>query len=113
MAKLRGRRGAHLNRILPSGQLPQHGWEVDASGVYTVEIGPGERNSIGFFVYVFDDARRGVGANLSIKLGCPVPWLFAPAPDVCPTDPILSNSAEQHFEHGTMIWIKGKWPDWV
>ena len=105
--------GAYLYGILPSGQFPQQGWEVDATGVYTYGIDPGERNTSGFFLYVYDDAQRGIGAYLSVKLRCPVPWFFAPAPDVCPTDPILSNAAEEHFEHGTMIWIKDKWSEWV
>ena len=59
-----------------------------------------------FYLYVQDEAGNGTSANLTVKLRCPVPWFFSPAPDVCASDPILSNSAEQHFEHGTMIWIE-------
>lgn len=89
-----------------SGQLPQYGWDVAPSGVYTYEISPDDRNSSQFFLYVYDDAERGDGANLSIRLRCPVPWFFSPAPDACASDPVHSNAAEQHFERGIMIWVE-------
>lgn len=96
---------AVLYAILPSGQLPASGWEVEPTGVYTYQIPIDARNQSEFFLYVYDAADRGAGANLVAKLRCPVPWFFAPAPDTCASEPIRSSAAEQHFEHGTMIWV--------
>ncbi len=104
---------AILYHLPPSGQLPQSGWEVDTTGVFTYEIDPSERNYSRFYLFVWDEAERGIGATLTIKLRCLDPWFFAPVPDVCPSAPIVSDAAEQHFEHGTMIWIREKFTDWV
>jgi hypothetical protein len=103
-----GASAAVLYPILPSGQLPASGWEVTPSGVYTYEIPSETRNWSGFYLYVYDEAEpeRGSGANLSVRLRCPVPWFFAPPPDVCGADPVPSYAAEQHFEHGTMVWME-------
>lgn len=97
---------AILYHITPSGQLPQYGWDVAPSGVYTYQISPDERNLSQFFLYVYDEADRGDSANLAVKLRCPVPWFFEPAPEVCASYAVLSNAAEQHFERGAMIWVE-------
>jgi len=100
-----GATAAVLYPILPSEQLPQSGWEVAPTGVYTYEIPSDARNSSRFYLHVTDETERDAGANLTVRLRCPVPWFFSPAPDICATDPILSNAAEQHFERGVMIWV--------
>jgi hypothetical protein len=108
-----GATDAVLYHIPPSGQLPQSGWQVNPSGAYTYTIEPDESNWSQFLLTVQDDSERGANANLTVKLRCPEPWFFSPAPDECPTTPIVSAAAEGHFERGTMIWIKEPWNDWV
>jgi len=97
---------AILYHITPSGQLPQYGWEVAPSGVYTYRISPDERNLSQFSLYVYDEAERSTGANLTVRLRCPDAWFFSPAPQGCASEPVLSNAAEQHFERGIMIWVE-------
>jgi hypothetical protein len=97
---------AIIYQIPPSYQMPQSGWDVPASGTLSHQIEPHERNWVMFQLYVFDAAERSASASLTVPLRCPDPWFFAPAPDVCPTAPIVSTAAEQHFERGTMIWIE-------
>jgi hypothetical protein len=104
---------ATLYHLPPSGQLPQSGWDVEPTGSFVYTIDPGERNYSRFYLYVWDETERGIGATLTIELRCPDPWFFSPEPDVCPSVPIVSDAAEQHFEGGTMIWIKEKFTDWV
>lgn len=86
---------------------------MDPTGSFVYTIDPSERNYSRFYLYVWDEAERGIGATLTIKLRCPDPWFFSPVPDVCPSAPIDSGAAEQHFEGGTMIWIKERFTDWV
>lgn len=102
---------AVLYHVPASGQLPQSGWEVDATGYYTYKIDPGERNVSQFYLVVLDQAERYASAYLTVALRCPDPWFFSPAPDVCPTAPVSSNAAEQHFERGVMIWVEQE--DWI
>jgi hypothetical protein len=104
---------AVLYHIPPSGQLPQSGWQVQPSGVYTYEVKSDERNRTDFFLFVRDASERDASAYLTIRLRCPEPWFFSPEPDVCPTSPISSAAAEQHFEGGTMVWVQERWNDWV
>jgi hypothetical protein len=104
---------AVLYHILPSGQMPASGWHVAPSGTYTYTVEPGEKNWSDFLLYVLDASERSTGANLRVKLHCTTPWFFSPVPGVCPAAPIVSAAAEQHFEHGTMVWIKEPWSPWV
>jgi hypothetical protein len=97
---------ATLYPILPSEQLPQSGWEVAPTGVYTYHISSDERNASKFLLCVSDEAKRNACMNLAVRLRCPVPWFFSPAPGVCGSDPVLSHAAEQHFEGGVMIWVE-------
>jgi hypothetical protein len=99
---------AVLWHVPSSGFWPQSGWEVETTGVYTYEIGSSERNWSDFFLYVQDDLERDASASLRIELRCAYSWFFSPAPDICPTEPVVSEAAEQHFEHGTMIWVEQK-----
>jgi hypothetical protein len=97
---------AIIYQIPQSYQMPQSGWDVATSGTYSHQIEPHERNWVMFQLYVYDAAERSASASLTVPLRCPDPWFFSPAPDVCPTSPIVSAAAEQHFERGTMIWIE-------
>jgi hypothetical protein len=94
-----------LYRIPPSQQLPQSGWDVDTTGSYTYEIPSQDRNSISFQLYASDAAETYAAASLTLPLRCPDEWFFSPPPEICPTAPIISQAAEQHFERGVMIWI--------
>ncbi|UCC63552.1 MAG: hypothetical protein JSV36_00390, partial [Anaerolineae bacterium] len=101
-----GATAATLYPILPSEQLPQSGWKVAPTGVYTYQISSDERNVSKFLLCVSDEAKRDACMNLAVRLRCPVPWFFSPAPEVCGSDPVLSHAAEQHFEGGVMIWVE-------
>jgi hypothetical protein len=50
-----------------------------------------------------------VVAQQSVQMRCHTTWFFSKEPQagVCPMEPVYSYAAAQHFEHGTMIWIKG------
>lgn len=96
---------ATLYALLPSGTLPL-GWPVAPTGTYTYTIPLYYRNGSLFRLYVFDQAEHWSEAALTVRLRCPDPWFFSPAPEICGTQPVFSRGAEQHFEHGVMIWIE-------
>jgi hypothetical protein len=105
---------AVLWRIPSSGLWPQSGWKVDTTGVYTYEIGSDEHNWIDFTLYVLDELEHYANASLRVNLRCSISWFFPfTEGHVCPTEPVISDAAEQHFEHGTMIWIREPWAERV
>jgi hypothetical protein len=83
--------------------------QVDATGSKAYEIHPWESNNVEFRLEVQDEAGRTAQASFLLKLLCPNAWFFAPAPGECGVSPIVSEAAEQRFEHGTMIWIAETW----
>jgi hypothetical protein len=96
---------AILYHLMPTGQLGSF-WEVGVNGLFEYEIDASERNHTDFLLIVSDDEGRTAQASLSIALRCPDTWFFASAPDECPASAALvSDGAEQHFEHGVMIWV--------
>jgi len=103
-----GASNALLYALPASGQLPQSGFNVAPSGSYTYSIPGDARNAAEFLLWVQDDAERGASANLCVKLRCPVAWFFSPAPGVCASDLLASNAAQQHFQHGLMLWVEAR-----
>jgi hypothetical protein len=96
---------AILYHLMPTGQLGSF-WEVGVNGVFEYEIDVSERNHTDFLLIVTDDAGRTAQASLLVVLRCPDSWFFTPAPDECPaSSAIVSDAAEENFEHGTMIWV--------
>ncbi len=96
---------ATLYHLMPTGQLGSF-WEVGVNGVFEYEIDTSERNHTDFLLIVSDLEGRTARASLSVMLHCPDTWFFEPAPNECPASPATqSGAAEQHFEHGTMIWV--------
>ncbi|MDF1515666.1 MAG: hypothetical protein P1S60_17800 [Anaerolineae bacterium] len=95
-----------LYAIPPSHHLPHSGWNVSPSGSFTVTIPPESRNYSEFMLYAQGEAGQHVTRGLTVMLRCPDAWFFSPEPDICPTAPIYSAAAEQHFEHGVMLWIE-------
>ena len=99
---------ATLYHLMPSGQLGQW-WEVEPSGSMDYAIPAESRNWERFVLFVLDDADRVAQATLTVILRCPDSWFFSPAPDECPSSPpILTDGAEQHFEHGLMLWNRAE-----
>jgi len=97
---------AVLYHLMPTGQLGTL-WDVTVSGTLIYKIDAEERNHTDFLLIVGDAAGHTAQKSLSITLRCPDTWFFSPAPAECPASPaLLSDGAEQHFEHGTMIWVK-------
>jgi hypothetical protein len=96
---------AILYHLMPTGQLGSF-WDVVVNGVFAYEIDRSERNHTDFLLIVTDDEGRTAQASLVVALRCPDKWFFTPAPDECPASPaIISNGAEENFEHGTMLWV--------
>ena len=90
---------------LLGGQLGAF-WNVEAIGEMTYTISSGSRNQETFALYAGSDDYPWATETLIVPLTCPFTWFFAPAPDICPQEAALySASAEQAFEHGTMIWV--------
>jgi hypothetical protein len=99
---------ATLYHLLPSGQLGQW-WEVEPSGSMDYAIPAESRNWERFMLFVLDDADHLAQATLTVTLRCPDAWFFSPPPEECPSGPpILTDGAEQHFEHGLMLWNKAE-----
>jgi hypothetical protein len=101
-----GATGVTLYLIPPSHQLPQSGWDLPPTGSYTVTINPASRNYSEFLLYAYGPSNNSISQGLTVYLTCPDPWFFQPHPDICPTAPVYSFAAEQHFEHGVMLWIE-------
>jgi len=99
---------ASLYHLMNSGQLDGW-WEVEPGGSMEYVIPANSRNWEGFVLFVLDEAEHVTQATLQVTLRCPDVWFFSPAPDECPiSPPILTDGAEQHFEHGLMLWIKAE-----
>ena len=99
---------ATLYHLLRSGQYG-HFWEVEPNGSMEYTIPPESRNWEGFQLFVYDDADRSARAGVTVTLRCPDDWFFSPAPDECPSSPpIFTDGAEQHFEHGVMLWNRAE-----
>jgi hypothetical protein len=79
---------------------------VAPTGSFQYEIPLDERNVSRFYLVVLDQQERYADGNVSVILRCPEAWFFSPPPDVCPTTPLTSDAAEQHFERGVMIWVQ-------
>jgi len=98
--------GVTLYHLQPTGSLGDYWEDMDTSGTFDYVIELEERNRTGFVLFAGDDTGRIAQATLLIPLRCPDTWFFAPAPDDCPSGPAITfTAAEEHFEHGAMIWI--------
>jgi hypothetical protein len=94
--------------IMPSGQLGTF-WDVDTTGTMTYNISPSSRNRVDFTLFAGNAEGQWAGASVQIILTCPDTWFFAPAPEICPAGPPqFGAGAEQHFEHGVMLWLQGQ-----
>jgi hypothetical protein len=97
--------GVTLYLIPPSHHFPQSGWDLPPTGNYSITIDPTARNYSEFMLYAYNAAGQSNSQGLTVYLRCPDPWFFEPHPEICPTAPLYSAAAEQHFEHGVMLWI--------
>lgn len=99
---------ATIYHLLPSGQLGTF-WDVAPRGTMTYTIDVNSRNQSDFLMFASNVVGQWVSDAVSIVLTCPDPWFFAPAPEICSTTAaLISNGAEQHFEHGVMLWVEGE-----
>jgi hypothetical protein len=98
---------ATLYHLMNSGQL-NGWWEIEPTGSMDYKIPAESRNWEGFVLFV-GEADRVAQATLQVTLRCPDTWFFSPPSDECPSSPpTLTDGAEQHFEHGLMLWIKAE-----
>ena len=103
-----GATGAGLYNLLPSYQFGSF-WEVKPNGTFFYTIPESRRNWDAFHLSVYNDAGQTAEKTLFITLTCPDEWFFEPAPDSCPAGPaVYSGGAEQHFEHGIMLWVQSE-----
>lgn len=97
-----------LYHLLPTLQLGQF-WQVTATGTMTYTINDWTRNVERFYLVADNDSFPATSAMLSITLTCPYDWFFSPAPDICAQNAaVISPGAEQHFEHGLMLWVEAE-----
>lgn len=98
---------ATIYHLLPTGQLSLPNWRVGPTGSLQVTISPERRNYDTFVLYVHDDHGVAAQKTAQIELRCPDEWFFRPAPDICPAGPPTeTDGAEQHFQHGVMLWVQ-------
>jgi hypothetical protein len=115
---------ASLCHLLPTYQYGTC-WQVQPTDSMTYTVPISRRGTENFILSVSDAAGQHVEATISIALTCPDTWFFTNGPDVCPSSPaIVGDGAEQHFEHGLMLWSgaedriyvlfedPGSFPDW-
>jgi hypothetical protein len=101
-----GATGVILYLLPPSHHLPQSGWDGPPSGNITITIPSESRNYSEFLLYAHNTTKQSTSKGLTVYLRCPDSWFFAPEPDICPTAPLYSFAAVQHFQHGVMLWIE-------
>jgi hypothetical protein len=95
---------ASLCHLLPSYQY-ETCWQVQPTDSMTYTVPVTSRNAENFVLQVYDAAEQRAQATIVVALTCPDTWFFAGAPDGCPSSPaITGDGAEQHFEHGLMLW---------
>ncbi|MGC9523465.1 MAG: hypothetical protein ACP5HG_16510 [Anaerolineae bacterium] len=100
---------ATIYKLFYSGQLPAEGIDVPPTGTMTYTIAEDETNWVNFLLWVWDDQDRHASAGATVELRCRYAWFFSPPPEeICPTAPLISQAAEQHFELGTMIWVEAE-----
>jgi hypothetical protein len=98
--------GIHLSQQVP----------VDASGSFTYEAKPDQCGCVMFSLTAINGEGQADVATIHIQFPCPTSLFFSPgwrsdccgqcANFGCPEPVFTSDAAEQHFEHGTMIWVK-------
>lgn len=94
-----------LWHLAPTGQFSRF-WDVSASGSFDYEINHYERNRTTFALSAADSLGNTEMATVAVTLRCPDEWFFENPPDICPAKAaLISDGAEQSFEHGFMIWI--------
>lgn len=96
---------ATLYHLLPTLQFGQF-WQVTPNGTFHYDINIYEHNVTRFALFVANDAGETHSATVEITLNCLDEWFFDNPPDICPAAAaLISPAAEQHFEHGVMIWV--------
>jgi hypothetical protein len=89
---------------------------VETTGTFTYETTPEQYGCVPFSLMVTHKKDQIEIATIFIEFPCPNPLFFSSdrypaccgfcANYGCPETAIISSAAEQHFERGTMIWIK-------
>jgi hypothetical protein len=89
---------------------------VETTGTFTYETTPEQYGCVPFSLMVTHKEDQIEIATIFIEFPCPNSLFFSSDRDLaccgfyanygCPEAAITSSAAEQHFEHGTMIWIK-------
>jgi len=105
-----GADSATIYHQFPPGVLGEPHWDVGPTGSLAYTIPPETRNYDTFSLHLYRDGLGQMTADtLQIPLRCPDEWFFSPGPDICPASPpTVTNGAEQHFEHGVMLWNRAE-----
>lgn len=94
-----------LWHLSPTGQFGRF-WNVTADDSFDYESNSYERNWTTFALSAADASGNTEMASVSVILRCPDEWFFANPPDICPAQAaLISDAAEQSFEHGFMLWL--------
>jgi hypothetical protein len=86
------------------GQFFEETRGLPQTGTVQITAPADGRDSLTFMLLVSDGGKE-IAAQTTIRMSCTEKWFFAPAPLECPSPPLLTNFQEQHFEHGTIVYI--------
>jgi hypothetical protein len=100
-----GAESVTLYHMMDTGQFGQF-WDVEHEGAFEYHINESELNQTTFALATSDTEGDAQMETLAIPLRCQDTWFISQPPEICPQNAALhSAGAEQHFEHGVMIWI--------
>lgn len=95
--------------------------QVLAKGTLDYPLAPSEKGTLRFTLSVLNNDGRQMERSVSVAVSGSAPsdgaviggggggcrdWFFAPPPDECGRSAIKSPGAQEHFEHGVMIWVQ-------
>lgn len=86
------------------------GWNVAASGTMTITLDPTLNRNLTYEMLVYNESDYSSIARQPVVINWPCVYsYYFPQPEylaACPVDEaVTSAAAEQHFEHGRMIWL--------
>lgn len=78
--------------------------ELQPAGTAVLNVPDDGRQSVPLLLRVSDGAEVRWG-QVDLVVSCAEGWFFTPAPEGCPSAPLLTTFHEQRFENGTIVYI--------
>jgi LysM repeat protein len=75
------------------------------SGIAELTVPDDGRGQITYMIRVSDGRPQEISAEATIRVACRESWFFNPVPASCGSAPLVTEFVEQHFEHGTIVYI--------